>query len=199
MSDETKQAVVDTSAAPATPDATDNSARDTEVPLEQLLAEYDQKVAPAAPVSPPATPPEQPQEPPLNPRLKRLEDRLFQEDLNEAVTNVFGDMKIPRRAARGWLEVIAMENPAIGLAFVNKDRDPKTWQRFQHALRKEAQEEFKSFMVDDTATADREAVAAAMRGASTKVAAEPAPKFGHMSNAEYRKSIREQYGFDPGV
>lgn len=200
MTDE-KQAVVDESKAAATPAVTDDSARVDGDPLDTLLSQWDEaQKAKQAPVSPSVPHTQQQQEAPLSPRAARLEERLFQEDLNEAVSNIAGDMKIPRRAAIGWLDQIAREKPAVGQAFLNKANDPQTWERFERALRKEMKDEFKSFMVDETATADREAVAQAVRGASTtKVAAEPAPKFGGMSNAAYRKYVIENHGFDPGV
>jgi hypothetical protein len=196
-----KQAVVDESKAAAKPTAADDSARVEADPLDTLLSQWDEdQKAKQAATPPPAPPTQQPQDPPIDPqRIKRLEDRLFQEDLNEAVSHIAGDLKIPRRAAIGWLDQIAREKPAIGQAFLNKANDPRTWERFEKSLRKEMMEDFKPFQVDETATADREAVAQAVRGASTKPATEPPPKLGGKSNAEFRKHVIEQYGFDPGV
>jgi hypothetical protein len=54
--------------------------------------------------------------------------------------------------------------------------------------------------IDTQATEDRAVVAAAVRGASTNRAPEtPPPNYSTQNNAEYRRSVREQYGFDPGV
>jgi hypothetical protein len=50
--------------------------------------------------------------------------------------------------------------------------------------------------VDETITADRAAIAHYMRSASQgKIAAEPAPAFSQMSEAEFKKHTRENYGF----
>lgn len=52
--------------------------------------------------------------------------------------------------------------------------------------------------VDRDATEVREAVTAAVRGASAKVPADTPPDYGRMSNYDFNKSVREKYGFDPG-
>jgi hypothetical protein len=51
--------------------------------------------------------------------------------------------------------------------------------------------------IDAEATADRESVAAAVRSAGGRVAVEPAPQLGTMSNNELRKWTRDNFGFDP--
>jgi hypothetical protein len=196
---EEKQAVVDTTQAAAPPAATDDSARVGVDPLDELLTQWDQNQARQAPVPPPVPPTQQPHQE-VPPWAQELKDRLFQEDLNKAVSNIFGDMKIPHDAQIGWIDQLARKNPALGRAFLNKTNDPRTWEQAEKAISKKIRDEFKSSQVDETATADHEAVAQAVRGASTnKVATEPAPKLGGKSNAEFRKHVIEQYGFDPGV
>jgi hypothetical protein len=50
--------------------------------------------------------------------------------------------------------------------------------------------------VDPDLTADHAAVVAAMKGAGAKLnVAEPAPAFGHMGEAEFRRYTRENFGF----
>jgi hypothetical protein len=49
--------------------------------------------------------------------------------------------------------------------------------------------------IDAGLTADCEAVSAAMRGSSRPVEAEPPPRFGHMTESEFKRFTREQYGF----
>jgi hypothetical protein len=48
----------------------------------------------------------------------------------------------------------------------------------------------------DFATADREAVTAAVRGTSGEPAPEPPPNFNTMSDAELQSYTREEFGFD---
>jgi hypothetical protein len=49
---------------------------------------------------------------------------------------------------------------------------------------------------DREATADRELVAQAVRGASAKVGPEPPPQLGHMSDRDLNKFTREKFGFE---
>jgi hypothetical protein len=49
--------------------------------------------------------------------------------------------------------------------------------------------------VDLDATADHDAVAAAVRGSSGKASPEPPPNFGAMSDAELRRFTKQNYGF----
>jgi hypothetical protein len=51
--------------------------------------------------------------------------------------------------------------------------------------------------LDEAASADREAVAASVRSAGGRVAVEPAPQLGTMSNNELRKWTRDNFGYDP--
>ena len=200
MSEE-KQAVVDTTQAAAPPAATDDSARVGVDPLDELLTQWDQSEANKAPVPPPVPPTQQTQEV-VPPWAQDLRNRLFKEDLNKAVSNIFGELKIalPVEAKIGWIDQLAINNPALGRAFMDRINNPRAWEQAEKAISKKIWNDFKSSQVDETATADHEAVAQAVRGASTnKVATEPAPKLGGKSNAEFRKHVIEQYGFDPGV
>jgi hypothetical protein len=200
---EEKQAVVDTTQAAAPPAVTDDSARVGVDPLDELLTQWDQNQAKQAPVSPPEVPSTQQPHQEVPPWAQELKDRLFQEDLNKAVSNIFGELKIPIPfdAQIGWIDQLARKNPALGRAFLNKINDPRAWEQAEKAVSKKIWNDFKSAQgVDEIATADHEAIAQSVRGASTnKVATEPAPKFGRMSNAEFRKKVIEEYGYDPGV
>jgi hypothetical protein len=49
--------------------------------------------------------------------------------------------------------------------------------------------------IDRDLTEDALAVAASMRGSSRPVEAEPPPRFGHMSEGEFKRFTRENYGF----
>jgi hypothetical protein len=49
--------------------------------------------------------------------------------------------------------------------------------------------------IDPDATAEHDAVAAAVRGSSGKASPEPPPNFGNMSDAELRRYTKQNYGF----
>ncbi len=201
MTDETKQAVVENADPAATPAGAVDSAQ--EPTLEQLLDEYDRSVQRPSP-QPEPTPQyqaddQQQQTPPIDyGQIQRYQQKVFMDEVRETADKIFGDLKVPEKAKIGWLDQMAREIPQAAAAWQTRHTNPRQWGKWQSYLSKAVASEFKP-PVDEVATGDREAVAAAVRGASTKVTAEPAPSFGHMSNSEFRKSVREKYGFDPGV
>jgi hypothetical protein len=52
--------------------------------------------------------------------------------------------------------------------------------------------------IDEEQTQIRAEVAAAVRGASVKIAPEREPNYGQMDGPEGRRAVKERYGFDPG-
>ena len=155
--------------------------------LDTLLAEFDQgtKATPS--------PPEPTKQPALDDQtvasINYLKQRVQQEDVSKAVSNIFGHLDLDDEFKQAWLVAQATKNPAIEKAFENRFHDPKTWQTFEKSLAKEVDKKYgaKFSRVDEDATADHAAVAQAVRGASTKIAAEPAPDFSRMSDAELHK------------
>ncbi len=200
MTDDPKQTVVE-NANPAALPAADANSSAQEPTLEQLLDEYDRSVQRPSPQPDPA-PQYQPQAqeaPPVDyRRIQQLEQKLFMDEVNQTADKIFGDIKLPHDAKIGWLDQKARQIPEAAAAFQTRHNNPRQWAKWERYLSREAESAFKS-TVDSVATEDRDAVAAAVRGASTKVTAEPPPSFGHMSNSEFRKNVREKYGFDPGV
>lgn len=202
--DTTTQTVVDDTKTTAQPVVAADSARNDGDDLDALLAQFNQQttLARTEPASPAPQPQTSQQQPTVDPnRLAAIENRLFQEDLNKAVANIMGDLKIPTRVAKGWIDQMANEDPRIQRAFAERHTNPQAWERVEKGLSREFAKEMKALTdIDPNATEDRAAVAAAVRGASTQRAPEtPAPNYSQQSNAEYRRSVREQYGFDPGV
>ena len=198
MTDTTTQAAVDATDATAKPVADVNNAQDTGDDLDTLLSQYEAQTAKAAPASPPQTPQvTQPQTPSIDAdRVRRIEDRLFKQDLDEAVSGIVGDLKVPRRMATGWLDQMARERPAIANAFMQKDSNPQGWKQVQQSLAREFAREVESVSYDKNVSEDRSAVAAAVRGASTKAPTEPPPNYSSLSNSEIREEYRK-LGINP--
>lgn len=199
MSEANTQPVANETPAPAVPGATVEGARNDGPDLDTLLAEFQTQTTRTDPVTPP-TP--APQQDPIDPnRILALENRYFQQDLDKALTNIRGDLNVPDRIAKGWIDQMAREDQRIASAFANRDSNPSAWRKIESGLAKEFAKEMKTFTsIDANATEDRAVVAAAVRGASTnRVPETPPPNYAMQSNAEYRKSVRDQYGFDPGV
>lgn len=203
---EAKQAVVDDTKAPAAPVVAVDNARDDVDPLDQLLSEYDQGTRKTDTVTPP------------EPKQTPIPDDLMQEFrlLKAEVAEVRGEKNEKAvadtvKAIRGdvpeelyddemigaWLDVQARKDARLITAFNQRAQNPKQWAKVQVELSK-ALAKKAGRQVDRGATEDREAVAAAVRGASTKASPDRPANYGHMPASEGRKDVIEKYGFDPG-
>lgn len=202
--DKTTQPVVDDTKAAAKPDATVDSARNDGADLESLLAQFEQQTTKPDPVSPsPQTPATQQQTTPAptqpDPAVMRVINRIEREDISRLVNEVRGDSDIEPDLVEAWIDAQARKDIRLQRAWLERDVNPQAFQNIAKGLAKEFAKRA-SKRIDPQVTEDRAAVAAAVRGASTHRAPEtPPPNYAQQSNAEYRRSVREQYGFDPGV
>lgn len=187
-----KQAVVEEVKEGALPPAETESAR--EVPLDELLSQFTEGTAKPA-VSPPEPKVDTPHQEVEPLWAQDLKEKWLNESIAEVSVDIFDGLQVSKRAAKSWIEEMARENPKLGIAFFNRRKNPGEWKSIARALRKEAGNDFPA-KEDSAAQADHDAVAAAVRGASTKAPAnEPAPKLGNMSTNEYYKYLRDTYGF----
>ena len=204
MSDD-KQAVVDDTKVVAKPTTEVDSARDGVDPLDQLLAEYDQGTRKTeTTITPPekkvATPPTDE----VTQKVRLLEmqatewaNERHKKAISETIASIRGDVPVEDfddDFVEAWLDAQARKDPRLATAFTQKSQNPRQWQKVEAELRKSLAKKAGS-RIDRGVTEDRVAVAASLRGASTKVATEPAPKLGAMSDAELRKYTRENFGF----
>lgn len=201
--DTTTQTVVDDTKATAEPVAAVDGARNDGDDLDALLAQFNQQTAPAKtePVSPTPQTNQQQQPAPTqpDPMVLRMAQRIEREDLNKLVKEVKGDLDFDDDLVEGWIDAQARKDPRLQKAWLERDTNPQGFQKIAKGLAQEFAKRT-SKRVDPQLTEDRAAVAAAVRGASTQRAPEtPPPNYSQQNNAEYRRSIREQYGFDPGV
>ena len=178
---------------PVALDAAVEKRTDDGTDLDSLIAQFEQGTKPVD------SPPE-PKQPSVNDQtlasIRFLEQRVRQEDVSKAVSNIFRDVEWDDDMKQAWLISKANKNPAIEKAFDNRFADPGTWQKFEKALAKEADKYRSKTKVDEEATADHAAVAQAVRGASsTRGTAEPPPDLSKMSDAELRKYTQENWGF----
>ena len=188
MTTENTQAAVDATPATATPVAPVNDAQNKGDDLDALLSEFE-----ASTNKPPVSPP-QPEAAAPKPsviddeRLRRVEQRIFEEDIGKTLGNIFADVKgVSERLQRAFLDQMARENPVIGQKFLNKATNPQEWARVEKALAKEAAKEFRKSDIDEHVTEDVAAAAAVVRGASTRPPPDEQPDFSSMTNAELRE------------
>lgn len=208
MSEETTQAVVDeTNTPPVAGSAVDN-ARNDGPDLESLLAEFSQETKPADPPSPQTvtdtTPPDvkalAAQVQSLQGVVNEVQQFKFQRDFGELVKDVRGDLDpdvFDDELIGAWVDAAARKDPRLQRAWLEREARPKQFRAIAGELGRSFKKKFDK-LPDRNVTEDREAVTAAIRGASTKAPEDTPPNFSRMSNAEARKEIREKYGFDPG-
>lgn len=102
-------------------------------------------------------------------------------------------VELSDRAVRGLLEAYAGENPKFTQAFVNRHKNPDAWNKALRVVAKDFRNDFSP--VDRNATDDREAIASAVRAASTPAQrSEETPDWGRMSDAEFNRRKRDLGG-----
>jgi hypothetical protein len=198
MSEDTTQAVVDETKVSATPDTTVDSARNDGTDLDTLLAQFDQQtktepvVQPTQPVTQQTTQPQQ------DPIVARLVNRIERQDIGNLVKQVKGDLDEDDDLVEAWIDARARKDPRLQRAWLEREANPQAFQEVAKGLGREFAKRTAK-RPDPNLTEDQEAVAAAVRGSSTKAPEDRPPNFGGMSNAEYRQHVRATYGYDPGV
>ena len=126
--------------------------------------------------------------------LKREREELWRErtnkEINEIVSNLKEDLPtpLPDRFLKGELYRLADEDPRFMNAFQNRRTNPDRWNKTVKALKKEIAQELQG--VDQSTTADREAVASAVRSASKTPPAEKElteDDINNMSDSDFEK------------
>lgn len=125
--------------------------------------------------------------------------RRFNEDMNVVLKDVRGDLNadfFDDDFVRAWIDGQAAKNPQLAQAWVQRDKDPKGFKRVVEALKGGFSKKYGK-LPDPALTEDREAVSAAVRGASTKTPEAKAPNIGSMTDAEYRAYVQKTHGYTP--
>ena len=217
--DKIEQAVVETANAEAKPLVEDTSARDND-DLEKLLSEYEKpkEEARAESDNGPSKPkPEQ--TPEAGHDLGKVLDRLntweeerkadrkreaelqFRTDMDKTIKEVRGDLDpntLDDVFVEAWLDARARNDHRLAQAWAERYSDPKKFGRVVEKLGQEFSRKFE-FMPDKNATEEREAVTAAVRGASTKAPESKPPDFKGMTNNEFADHVAKEHGFRPEV
>lgn len=209
MTDDDKpQAVVPDTDAQAKPGAEVDSAR-TEPDLDTLLKQFDTETQPpkGSTETEPATtkPGTGTDHPKTDPRVEALiqreHKREFQADMDRTVKSVQGEIALPfvtPKFVESWIDAEAREDPRLAKAWRDRADNPKQFDQVVQALGKKFAKQFTG-LPDANATEDRNLVAAAVRGASTKAPEGKAPDYSKMSNNAFAKDVEEKYGFNPNV
>lgn len=196
---EDTQAVVDKTDAPAKPGAEVDSAQDKgSDDLDTLLNQFEQEQP--KPEAKPKTEPEQKLDTAAIRRLETLEKSLaedrFQKSIKPVIERVRGDIPAEVLGDDEILDLLdgkAKRDPRLQQAWLNRDKNPSAWAKIEQNLGKELSKKF-SKLPDQDATEDRNAVAVAVRGASTKAPEGKPPNFSKMSDNEFQAEKEKMFG-----
>lgn len=192
MSEEqTTQAVVDETKAPAQQGAEATSARTTDDDLDALLNEFDQgQSTTSEPAKPAAAAPAANDQAIANETVlneaKFIRQQRFQQDMQSTVKDVRGDLPADLYDddfVQAWIDAQATKDPRLANAWVNRSADPKKFGQVKAALGKEFAKRY-GRIPDKQATEDREAVTAAVRGSSTRAPEGKAPDYSAMTDSQ---------------
>jgi hypothetical protein len=206
MSEANTQPVVEDVKTPAQPGAeTDNARPDGD--LDALLAEYDSATKPdqqqPQPDQQPAAVGDQDIKKLVSEEVSRelqLERKKaeVQQGYDKLLDFIQTETGIGRRVVRGWIEEMAKEKPELASLYFGAKTDAER-ARVMNSLAREFRKETSITQVDERATADREAVTAAVRSATNRAPEGKAPDYAGMSNAEFREAHKRDYGYYPPV
>lgn len=197
MSEDVTQTATETTDAGATPPAGAAGAQETKTDdLDALLEQYRKETgSPGTPNAAPAaaTPPAADTVPraefdALRAEITSQRQREEQAMLAQGV-RAAGNIpdSIEDELIVGLADGMARKDPALARAWMASASDPKARATLIKKVGEALGSKFKARGVDENATADREAVAASVRGSSTKAPEGKAPDYGNLSDNEFRK------------
>lgn len=224
MPEEQKQQPVEKKTDVQVPPVTEETVARKEDDLEDLLAQYDSgqpktEVAPAADAGSSTIKPEpkleaDTQESVILQKLNAMEsertaereteraadaEKLFKTDMADTVKLVRGDLDADHwddALVEGWIDAMAKKDDRLATAWAERHQRPQHFEKIVAGLGRKFHAKFSSFP-DKQATEDKEAVTAAVQGASTTAPEKKPTNYNSMSDAAFGKSVREEYGFDP--
>lgn len=203
MTDTTTQTAVDETKAAAPPAAAGaQDAQQDGDSLDALLKEYDQTAG--APPAAAATQPEQKtgtdttttQKPATDPAVAEVQRYIFRQDMDKTVKAVRGELPadyFDDPFVKAWIDSRAEEDPRLAQAWVNRHANPKQFEKVVGTLGREFSKKYGK-LPDRAATEDRDAVTAAVRGASTKAPEGQAPNFSSLTDQQFAAEKDRLFG-----
>lgn len=204
MTDTTTQTAVDATQAAASPAAAaGQDAQQDGDDLDKLLSEYETgtQQTPAAAASP------QPGQTAGADDLKALTEQVkglltenqnakFRRDMDATLKNIRGELDsefFDDAFVESWIDAQARKDPRLSTAWNERDGNPRQFQKVVGQLSRDFAKKYGK-LPDKAATEDREAVTAAVRGASTKVPEGQPPNYASMTDAELAREKDKLFG-----
>lgn len=134
-------------------------------------------------------------------QIRALSNIQFRRDMNETIGKVRGELDVTYfddEFVQAWIDAKAQTDPRLQRAWVDRHNNPAGFRRVVDGLGKDFAKKYGK-LPDQSATQDRETVAAAMRGASTRAPEDKPPNFSGKSNNEFADDVEKNYGYRPAV
>lgn len=200
MIEDKEQTATENANEQAPPATEESGAQESPVDLETALSEYDERPGTTKPEPKPKTETDL-----RDDRLAAVElelsQRTYREDMGKVVNSVRGDFtagEVRDKYIDNWVNAEAQEDPRIAEAWSLRQKDPARFHRVVKGLgQKFALEHANLSNRDEKATGDREAVAAAVQGASKQAPEGKAPNYAQMNDNEFREQVKKDHGFTP--
>lgn len=125
-----------------------------------------------------------------------IRNERFQRDLKTTIADVRGDMPsdlYDDDFMQAWIDSKANKDPRLANAWLNRSANPQKFKQVVGALGKEFAKKYGK-LPDAGATEDREAVTAAVRGASTRAPEGKAPDYAKMTPGEFQREKEKAFG-----
>lgn len=110
-----------------------------------------------------------------------LEQKATRDEVTKAVKDGI-DVTVDERLVWGFISQAAQSDERLVKAFEGRKQNPAAWNKVVKTLQTDLKT---ALSIDPSATADRESVEAAIRGASNKAAPNDEPNLGTMSNSDF--------------
>lgn len=204
MAEEVTQTAVTETDGTAKPAQEATDAQKTEPSLDDLLKEFEQETTietQARSSKPDKQSEASADSPDTSKRLEALEQRLAEEQLRKDLSPVIEKIKegfplLENDEIIDLLDGRAKRDPRLANAWANRHTNPKGWEKVVDAIGRDMSGRLAK-LPDKAATEDREAVTAAVRGASTRASEGKAPSYGKMSDREFSDTVEKELGFRP--
>ncbi len=194
------QAVVDEANTQSTTGTEVNDARNNGDDLDSILKEFDTATKPAADSKPE-------QQPGAEADIKLLAEQVkgfvseanairYRQDMDKTIADIRGDLDpdfADNDFVEAWLDAQARKDPRLAQAWVNRNANPKQFDKVKAELGKALKGKF-SKLPDRQATDDRAAVTAAVRGASNRAPETKAPDLSRLTDAEFQREKEKMFG-----
>lgn len=128
--------------------------------------------------------------------VSQAQAQQFRQDMDKTIKSVRGDLDpelFDDTLVESWLDAQARQDPRLQSAWNNRHTNPKQFEKVVDGLSRNFGKKYGK-MPDKQATEDREAVTAAVRGASTRTPIGAPPDLSRLTDAQFAEAKEKMFG-----